>query len=49
MQRYQIRKFVGSYVAAMDGVDAIVFTAASEKTHWTTASVCNNLSSSDKN
>ena len=26
MQVYQIRKFIGSYVAAMDGVDAIVFT-----------------------
>ena len=26
MQRYQIIKFVGSYVAAMNGVDAIVFT-----------------------
>jgi acetate kinase len=25
IQRYQIRKFIGSYVAAMDGVDAIVF------------------------
>lgn len=27
MLRYQIRKFIGSYVAALDGVDAIVFTA----------------------
>ena len=27
IQRYQIAKFVGSYVAAMNGVDAIVFTA----------------------
>ena len=26
MQHYQIIKFVGSYVAAMNGVDAIVFT-----------------------
>ncbi len=25
MQRYQIVKFIGSYIAAMDGVDAIVF------------------------
>ena len=24
---YQIKKFIGSYIAAMDGVDAIVFTA----------------------
>ena len=27
IQRYQIAKFVGSYIAAMNGVDAIVFTA----------------------
>ncbi len=27
MQRYQILKYVGSYVAAMNGVDAIAFTA----------------------
>ena len=27
MQRYQILKFVGSYVAAMNGVDVIAFTA----------------------
>ncbi|MBR6407747.1 MAG: acetate kinase [Clostridia bacterium] len=26
MQRYQILKFIGAFVAAMDGVDAIVFT-----------------------
>ena len=26
MQRYQIAKFVGSYIAAMGGVDEIVFT-----------------------
>ena len=26
MQRYQILKFIGSYAAAMNGVDAIVFT-----------------------
>lgn len=27
MLHYQIKKFIGSYVAALDGVDAIVFTA----------------------
>ncbi len=26
MQRYQITKFIGSYIAAMNGVDSIVFT-----------------------
>ena len=26
MQRYEILKFIGSYIAAMDGVDAIAFT-----------------------
>ena len=27
MQHYEILKFIGSYAAAMNGVDAIVFTA----------------------
>jgi acetate kinase len=27
MYEYRIRKYIGSYVAAMNGVDAIVFTA----------------------
>lgn len=45
MQRYQIRKFVGSYIAAMDGVDAIVFTGGiGENTRDLRASVCNNMS-----
>lgn len=45
MQRYQIRKFVGSYIAAMDGVDAIVFTGGiGENTLDLRASVCSNLS-----
>jgi acetate kinase len=45
MQRYQIRKYVGSYVAAMDGADAIVFTGGiGENTLDLRASVCNNLS-----
>ena len=45
MQRYQIRKFVGSYAAAMNGVDAIVFTGGiGENTMDLRASVCNNLS-----
>jgi len=26
IQRYQIRKFIGSYAAAMEGIDAVVFT-----------------------
>ncbi|NLX94453.1 MAG: acetate kinase [Clostridiales bacterium] len=45
MQRYQIRKYVGSYAAAMDGVDAIVFTGGiGENTRDLRASVCDNLS-----
>lgn len=45
MQRYQIRKYIGSYIAAMDGVDAIVFTGGiGENTLDLRASVCNNLS-----
>lgn len=45
IQRYQIRKFVGSYVAALDGVDAIAFAAGiGENTPGLRADVCNNLS-----
>lgn len=45
MQHYQVRKFVGSYVAAMDGVDAIVFAGGvGENATDLRANVCNNLS-----
>ncbi len=45
MQRYQIRKFIGSYVAAMDGVDAIVFTGGvGENAKDMRLHVCDNLS-----
>ena len=45
MQRYQILKFVGSYVAAMNGVDAIAFTAGiGENDPELRAYVCENLS-----
>ncbi len=45
IQRYEIRKCIGSYVAAMDGVDAIVFTGGiGENTIDLRAGVCNNLS-----
>ena len=45
IQKYQVRKLIGSYVAAMDGVDAIVFTGGiSENTIDLRADVCNNLS-----
>ncbi len=45
MQRYQIRKFIGSYLAAMDGADAIVFTGGiGENTHDLRADICKNLS-----
>ncbi|MBQ2675882.1 MAG: acetate kinase [Clostridia bacterium] len=44
MQRYQIRKFVGSYIAAMNGVDAIVFTGGiGENSAELRKSVCDNL------
>lgn len=32
MYEYRIRKYVGAYVAAMNGVDAIVFTAGIGRT-----------------
>lgn len=45
MQRYQILKYVGSYIAAMNGVDAIVFTGGiGENDGELRASVCENLS-----
>ncbi len=45
IQKYQVRKLIGSYVAAMDGVDAIVFTGGiGENTYDLRADVCKNLS-----
>ena len=44
MQRYQILKFVGSYVAAMNGVDAIAFTGGiGENDAGLRKYVCENL------
>lgn len=44
MQRYQILKFVGSYVAAMNGVDAIAFTGGiGENDKGLRKYVCENL------
>jgi len=44
IHRYQVRKFIGAYAAAMDGVDAIVFTGGiGENTFDLRAGVCNNL------
>lgn len=44
MQRYQITKFIGSYAAAMNGVDAIVFTGGiGENDATLRAEVCKNL------
>ena len=45
IQHYQVRKFIGAYAAAMDGVDAIVFTGGiGENTFDLRANVCDNLS-----
>ncbi|MDD6479123.1 MAG: acetate kinase [Oscillospiraceae bacterium] len=44
MQRYQIIKFIGSYVAAMNGVDAIAFTGGiGENDKALREAVCENL------
>ena len=44
IQRYQVRKCIGAYAAAMDGVDAIVFTGGiGENTFDLRAHVCKNL------
>ena len=45
IQRYQIRKFIGAYTAALDGVDAIVFTAGlGENTCSLRTDICGKLS-----
>lgn len=42
---YRIRKYIGSYIAAMDGVDAIAFTAGvGENSPSLRARICKNLS-----
>jgi acetate kinase len=44
MQRYQILKTIGSYVAAMNGVDAILFTGGiGENDPELRSYICNNL------
>lgn len=44
MQAYQIAKFIGGYVAAMNGVDAIVFTGGiGENGAWLRSKVCSYL------
>ena len=41
---YQIKKFIGSYTAAMNGLDAIVFTAGiGENTPLIRALTCENM------
>ncbi len=41
MQAYEIAKFIGSYIAAMNGVDAIVFTGGiGENGHWLRSTIC---------
>lgn len=47
MQIYEIKKYIGSYTAAMDGVDAIVFTGGiGENADDMRATVCDGLTSS---
>ena len=44
MQRYQITKFIGSYIAAMNGVDAIVFTGGiGENDKGLRSDICSNF------
>lgn len=41
MQAYEIAKFIGSYIAAMNGVDAIVFTGGiGENGVWLRSKIC---------
>lgn len=44
MQRYQIKKFIGAYSAAMGGIDALVFTGGiGENSCLLRAAVCENM------
>lgn len=44
MQAYEIAKYIGSYVAAMNGVDAIVFTGGiGENGFWLRSKICSYL------
>ena len=44
MQAYEIAKYVGSYIAAMNGVDAIVFTGGTgENGFWLRSKICSYL------
>lgn len=44
MQAYEIAKFIGSYIAAMNGVDAIVFTGGiGENGVWLRSTICSYL------
>jgi acetate kinase len=44
MYEYRLRKYIGSYAAAMDGVDVIVFTAGiGENSAIVREKVCQNL------
>jgi acetate kinase len=44
MYNYRIKKFVGSYAAAMGGVDILVFTGGVGENQWgTRAAVCKNM------
>ena len=41
---YRVAKYIGSYVAAMNGVDAIVFTAGvGENNHVVREAICENM------
>jgi len=44
MLRYQIRKFIGAYAAALNGVDGIVFTGGIGENNWDTReAICEGL------
>jgi acetate kinase len=46
MYNYRIKKYVGAYIAALGGVDLLVFTGGVGENQWQTrASVCENMES----
>ena len=41
---YNVKKYIGSYIAAMDGIDCLVFTAGiGENTYVVRKAICDNM------
>jgi acetate kinase len=47
MNAYRIRKYIGSYAAAMNGLDAIIFTAGDGENSYIRKLVCADMDYSE--